>query len=406
MALENKMPNTDYREFARILNQGKIHTLFQPIASLKNGQILGYEALSRGPEDSRFYRPDFLFEFAHRTGEVWKLDLLCREKAIENGRQFAGKQKLFINIDPLSIRDPDFQRGFTKQKLKQFQLDCSDIVMEITEKTAIEDYAAFNSMLNSYREQGYPIAIDDAGSGYSGLRTVAETRPEYIKIDMELVRNIDKDMLKLELLKSIRAFSSSAGIKLIAEGIETIDECRKLMEVGVDYGQGFWLGKPEREPKNIPEKIISIITRWHQSRDRIDKHHDVLRAKELVRQDEALSVKSTVKEARDLFSNNNHLQGIAVTQDNKPVGLVMRNRFDIQQNNADDPDSFLNKRICEVMKEQPMIIHDNMPVRELALMAVTRREEDIYDYILVTQEDKYMGIVSIASVLETMSLYI
>ncbi|SFH98483.1 EAL domain, c-di-GMP-specific phosphodiesterase class I (or its enzymatically inactive variant) [Tindallia magadiensis] len=402
MAVEKKMPNTDYQVFKYILNGGKIHSLFQPIVSLRTGEVLGYEALSRGPVDSSFYRPDYLFEYAHRIGEVWKLDLLCREKAIDNGSRFIGKKKLFINIDPLSIRDPEFQRGFTKQKLKEFQLNCADIVMEITEKTAIKDYAAFNEMLNSYREQGYSVAVDDAGSGYSGLRTVAETRPEYIKIDMELVRNVDKDRLKWELLKSIRTFSFSAGIQLIAEGIETIDECKKLIELEIDYGQGYWLGKPEKQGKAIAESVKHFIIQWNQNRRKIAQYGAFFQVKDIAVQDQTLSVHHSVKDADALFMNNNHRQGVVILKEDRPVGLIMRNKLEYLRIKAENEIGlFLEKKVEEVMDEQPMIIPDFLSVKEASFKAITRKEENKYDYIVITREGDYYGIISIAALLET-----
>ena len=397
-----QIPLTDYEEFMRILKHGEINTLFQPIVSLTSGNILGYEALSRGPEGSRFHRPDHLFDYAHEIQEVWKLDFLCRQKAIENAKPFVGEKKLFINIDPLSMKDSSFQQGFTKEYLKSFQLDTDHIVMEITEKTAIEDYGVFNKLLNSYREQGYSIAVDDAGSGYSGLRTLAETRPEYIKVDMELVRNIDKDVLKQELLKSIRTFSYTAGIEMIAEGIETSGELRKLIELGIDYGQGYRLGRPKNEAMEIEEKAMKEIRLWNERLEKIQSKTEVVTAEDLLRRDDILTTKSTVREVYETFLQDEHLQGIAVVQDEKPVGLVMRNKFEIKKELSPDLEEFLVGGINTVMDFRPLIVNGGLSVEEIRDMAVARREEKIYDYILVVENGEYQGIISVVSLLQVM----
>lgn len=403
MESRQKTSLTEHQEFEDIVNLEKIETLFQPIVSLKNGRILGYEALSRGPEESRFYRPDRLFEHAHQMEEVWKLDLLCRKKAIEKAKDFVGENKLFINIDPLSIEDSNFQKGFTKEHLKAFHLDSSDIVMEITEKTAIEDYGIFNKLLNSYRDQGYSIAVDDAGSGFSGLRTLAETRPEYIKIDMELVRNIDKDVLKQELLKSIRTFSYTVGIKIIAEGIETPDEMRKLIELGIDYGQGYWLGRPRKKVSGIDPKVVVEICNWNASIEKIQSNEEKIRVKDLLREDEALTAEATVKEADEKFIENAHLQGIAIVQDHRPIGLVMRHKFEVKKQLAGNLEEFFKLGVDTIMDQRPLLIESDLSISEVKSLAIARREERIYDYILAVHQGYYRGIVSVASLLQVMA---
>ncbi len=403
MESRQKTSLNEHQEFENIIKLEQIETLFQPIVSLRSGRILGYEALSRGPKESRFYRPDRMFEYAHKVGEVWRLDLLCRKKAIEKAKNFVGKNKLFINIDPLSIEDSNFQKGFTKEHLKLFQLDSSDIVMEITEKTAIDDYGIFNRLLNSYRDQGYSIAVDDAGSGYSGLRTLAETRPEYIKIDMELVRNIDKDVLKQELLKSIRTFSYTVGIKIIAEGIETLDEIRKLIELGIDYGQGYWLGKPRRKALGIDPKAAVEICNWNASIEKIQSNEEKIRVKDLLREDEALTSEAIVKDVAEKFARNEHVQGIAIVKDHKPIGLVMRNKFEVKKQLAANVEEFLKLGVHTVMDHRPLLIESDLSISEVKSMAVARREERIYDYILAVHQGYYQGIVSVASLLQVMA---
>lgn len=173
-------------EFLKILNSKSIDTYFQPIVSLVNGEIIGYEALTRGPVGSPLYYPDILFECAKRFNKIWEFDLLCRLTAIERAKGIIGDKLLFINIDPDIIKDPEFKKGFTKKYLRRYNISPQNIIFEITEHTAISAYKRFKEIIGNYRTQGYRIAIDDAGDGYSGLRMLSEVRPNFIKIDMEL----------------------------------------------------------------------------------------------------------------------------------------------------------------------------------------------------------------------------
>lgn len=233
--------------------------MFQPIVSLTDATILGYEALSRGPSGSPLEQPDRLFAAAAACDLLWELDLLCRFRALEMAGKIMEKHLLFLIVDPKIINDPRFQKGLTRGYLNLSQTDVLGIVFEITEKTAIQDYKGFRRILDNYTSQGYQIALDDTGSGYSGLTLLAETRPQYVKLDMELVRNIDKDSLKQALIKALCQFAHATNIKLVAEGIETTNELNSLIDIGVHYGQGFLLQHPSPEIVELCAGIMQHI---------------------------------------------------------------------------------------------------------------------------------------------------
>jgi len=151
-------------EFKSVISTNNISTLFQPIISLTDGTVLGYEALSRGPGDSYYYNPHKLFEAAKNYDMLWDLELVCRTKALENSALKLNGKKLFINIDPNTIQDINFKKGFTKEVLGEYMVEPSDIIFEITENTAIKDFKNLRNILDSYVEQGYNIALDDTGS--------------------------------------------------------------------------------------------------------------------------------------------------------------------------------------------------------------------------------------------------
>ncbi len=178
-------------ELQNILAHKQIEAVFQPIVSLTEGTVLGYEALSRGPQDSVLHRPDSLFQAAAEFNLVWELEYLCRTKALEKAQKVISSNLIFINVDPKIFYDSRFQKGYTKELIAQLSADVGNVIFEITEKTAIEDYTNFRKALDNYKSQGYKIAIDDTGSGYSGLRLLAQSYPHFIKVDMELIRGID-----------------------------------------------------------------------------------------------------------------------------------------------------------------------------------------------------------------------
>src|SRR5690606_35027366 len=160
-------------EYESILRNELITSVYQPIVSLNSGEAFGYEALTRGPEGSHFHSPLRLFEYAEKHGSLYELDYLTRHRAIQGGSDLNERQKLFINIPSHIMSDPRFTPGQTLKKLQMHGLHPNNIVFEITERSSIEDFSAAKAVLNHYRNQGYQIAIDDAGAGYSSLQAIA-----------------------------------------------------------------------------------------------------------------------------------------------------------------------------------------------------------------------------------------
>lgn len=239
-------------ELKMIIEKMDINTLFQPIISLTDGDILGYEALSRGPLNSIFHSPSEMFKLASENSMVWELERACRQKAIMNASKLPKDKLLFINVDPIIIKDEKFKKGFTTHFLSNYNIGPSNIVFEITERSSVKDFESYNKALTHYKNQGFKIAIDDMGSGYSGLRMLYETKPAYVKIDMELIRDIHIDSYKQSIIKALVSLCSDNKMYLIAEGIETVAELLTLIELGVDFGQGYFLSNPDEKMLQTP----------------------------------------------------------------------------------------------------------------------------------------------------------
>lgn len=229
---------------AEIIRKEQVRTLVHPIFNLDDMSILGYEALSRGPVDSEFERPDKLFHVAYDADLVLRLERLCRKKAIEAGAKLPAGRLLFINIESEAVADPELREIMTTTLLAQSNITADRIVLEITERSAITDFCSFRSTLEYVRALGFQVAVDDAGAGYGSLQCLAEVHPEWLKIDLCLIRDVDTDEIRSQLVGSLASFADKIGVGLIAEGIETRGELAKLRELGVRYGQGFLFTRP------------------------------------------------------------------------------------------------------------------------------------------------------------------
>ncbi|MFB5192579.1 EAL domain-containing protein [Alicyclobacillus fastidiosus] len=231
-------------ELERLIESKNISSYYQPIIHLETMTPFGWEGLSRGPMGSDLEHPRVLFDCAEQLGYLLDVERICRNQSIRQSKVGPG-DKLFINLSPKILSEPTFRQGETLKVIEEVGLDPKQIVFEITEHHAIDDYPSFLKVVKHYRDQGYQIAIDDVGAGYSGLVTLMQVKPDFVKVDMELVRGIENDSTKQDIVRAINYISSGFAGKVIAEGIETPDELACIQQCGVHYGQGFLLGRPK-----------------------------------------------------------------------------------------------------------------------------------------------------------------
>lgn len=227
-------------DIRHIITTGSIRTLLQPIFVLSSGHIIGYEALSRGPHGSQLEMPVAMFAAAETANVLAELEHLCRQSALQTkARLLRPRDLLFVNIDPRVPSSGDFIPDNPA-------LRPDTVVLELTERLA--DLSRLKTALAHWRRLGYRIAIDDVGSGYSGLLTLAEIRPQFIKLDMSIIRGVDQDPVRAALVRAMTQFAREVGAYVVAEGIETGKELAILQALGVDYGQGFYLARPQDKP--------------------------------------------------------------------------------------------------------------------------------------------------------------
>lgn len=240
----------------RIISQNAIIVLFQPIVYLDTLEILGYEALSRGPEDSGFEGTELLFSFAESTNMLLDLERLCRKNALRTAQSLQLQRQLFLNSSARAMQDDNFTPSQLSEYVNELGLHNDRIVLEITERVAIQEWESFKRVLRDFRRHGFKIAIDDMGAGYSSLQAIAELEPDYLKFDISLVRNINENLIKIGLLETLVALSSKINASIIAEGIEDRNEYMTLRSLGVQLGQGYFFASPQLTLAPIQQQIL------------------------------------------------------------------------------------------------------------------------------------------------------
>jgi len=226
------------------ISRRDITPVFQPVIDLATGDIIGMEALSRGPRGSEFEGGETLFSLAERTELLVPLERVCRKLSLEAAAGGNSDRQIFLNLSPAAASDPEFLGPQFLDQIASLGLQPDRIVLEITERTYAIYESLFREVLSRFRSQSFRIAVDDVGTGYSNLSSLAEIEPDYLKFDNVFVHGIDRRKVKQDLLEALLSFARKMKTKVIAEGIETREELKVLQSLGVPYGQGFLLARP------------------------------------------------------------------------------------------------------------------------------------------------------------------
>ena len=218
----------------KILSEGILELVFQPIFEVSTGEVFGYEVLTRSPSEA-FDGPEALFSAATRAGKVGELGRLQRLLAVSG----APGKPLFINVHPAEFDhpylvqpdDPIFRHG-------------EDVYLEVTESAPLSYFEQCISVLGELRKKGIQVAIDDFGAGLSNVKYIADLAPDIVKLDRELMSQVHHGSRQFRLLMSIVRLCKDMGARVVAEGIETTEEYVVAEHAGVDFCQGYLLGRP------------------------------------------------------------------------------------------------------------------------------------------------------------------
>ena len=224
----------------RVLERGELDIVFQPIVALDSRAIVGYEALSRFHAEPH-RRPDEWFAEAHEVGLGPELELAAIQLACERSRDLPDGMFMAVNVSPVTTERPDLLAILAG-------CDVNEVVLEVTEHARVDDYRRFRVAIARVRELGARLAVDDAGAGFSSLRHILELDADLIKLDGSLTRSLEEDPRRRSLAAAMIEFGRESGASVLAEHIESELQLNELRRLGVHYGQGFHLGRPQRLP--------------------------------------------------------------------------------------------------------------------------------------------------------------
>lgn len=309
------------------INTGNTAAAFQPIVDVTMGTIAGYEALTRPGPDNPFSNPGQLFDWAEQNHVLWETEGVTRGVSLEAATQWPAGVQLFLNNSPQVFADPRFADALLESVRRTPGLTPSRIVLEITERSDQQYVDGLETQMRKLREAGFQIAIDDVGAGTSGLNRIMALRPDWLKIDRELVEGIDQDRVKQNLMRFFVHFARLSGVRLIAEGIEKREELVTLIELGVTYAQGFYLGRPGSREQTLDPTIGDWLReQWRDAASERFRDPRRTRVVRLAKRATTISSAAPVRDAASQFLRQPALAGIAVLDGGRFVGWSERDQ--------------------------------------------------------------------------------
>ncbi len=388
----------DYDLVREIINTEQLTALYQPIVDLHSAEIFGYEGLIRGPSDSPLHSPISLLKAATECGLQYETERLCHKVLMASFQQMRLPGRLFLNISPDTLVRHSLTARAGGMGLYQGDIAASKIVIELTEGERIVDYGLekLSQAVAQCCSEGFSVAIDDLGEGFSSLRLWSELRPAFVKIDRHFVQNIENDPVKAQFVRSIQEIARRAKCEVIAEGIETHAELMLIKSLGVPYGQGYFFARPHANPglmvsDNVARTIKSVTaspmhgeTTW--GRDSIvarDVIHRIMPATTLQTNDEVFH----------LFEENPQIESIPVVrEDEVPVGLITRSALFGSFAQKYHHELFGKKSCTQYMDPKPLLVDKAATVQEISKLLGSAERRHLVQGFIVTDNGRYYGV--------------
>ncbi|WP_375737796.1 bifunctional diguanylate cyclase/phosphodiesterase [Pseudomonas boanensis] len=379
----------------QILAHGDLYTLFQPLLSLSERRIIGYEALTRGPSNSPLHPPVTLFAVARHAGRLSELEMACRLKACTRFNELKLDGLLFLNVSPESLLDPAHQPGRTLKMLQAFGIPPSQVVIELTEQTPTEDFGLLDTALHHYRAMGFSIALDDLGAGYSSLRLWSELRPDYVKIDRHFIDGIHQDAVKREFVESILKMAKASRAQVIAEGIEMPEELAVLAEMGIDLVQGYLLGRPQEQPLRDARALLPLLETG-SSMGGVDSDLAAL-----LTEQPAVAEHTPILDVLEAFRAQPNLNSLAVLDAcQQPVGVVHRHLLSEALLKPFATDLFARKPVSRLMSSDFLAVEMGQSLQQVSRLITSRARQRLEEDFIIVQEGRYRGLGRVIDVLK------
>lgn len=399
-------PGLEVVTLKRFLNglRNDIDFAFQPIVDCQTGRCYGVEALLRGHEKLGFGAISNIFDYACEQRILHQVELVLRDMIFEKYKAggFGEDVKLFLNLDNRTIDSPDYNIGATGGILERHGLPPHMICFEISERHEVNESSTASRVLENYRRQSYRLAVDDFGTGFSGMKLLYERNPDYIKIDRFFITGIAQNNKKKLFLSYIIDLAHVLGILVVAEGVETESEFLTCKEIGCDLAQGFLIQKPTTDCSSIfaHNAVVADINRkYHRSHA-----SDAQFISDQIEHPPTISIETPLNAVFDQFCQYRHLTFFPVVDDgNQPMGLILETDIKHLSYSLYGKDLMANRTFKKHVKDflVPCPIADLTTKAEKVLETFTLSGNA--QGVIISDNHRYSGFLSAQSLLRVIN---
>lgn len=373
-----------------------LHVAFQPIGALASGELLGYEALLRGPAGTPLASPAALFEQARRENRMVQLELFAAALGVNAFAASKLPGKLFLNFSAAAVREIESSKNRVRNFLESIQFPLSRIVIELTEQEDPKPISILNKAITSIRTFGAKFALDDFGTGHANLDLWIALRPDYIKIDRSIINGVAKCSFQLEVVQQLLKLATSTDTRLIAEGIEAEDDLMLCRDINIPYAQGFIIGKPEvPPPPALDERVLKIlraksIAVFPENAKVTPRAFSTSR---LLVNAPIISPKAHNNDVIDILTRSPALHAIAVVDNQRPIGLINRQNFVDAYARPFHRELYGRKSCLQFANKSPTIVEKAASIEELTLVLTAQDQRYLADGLIVVDRGAYVGLL-------------
>ncbi len=383
---------------------------FQPIAALADGAILGHEALIRGPSGSPLEFPDALFGRSREESVTFELEQHCVKTILRRAESFDQCGKVFVNLSAHALTRLADEAGVERLSYwaASHGFPLRKLVIEITEHESVTDTGDLIAKANAMRAVGIVFAIDDFGEGRSSLRLWAELEPEFVKIDKFFTRGLGEHAYKIQTLKTIVHMAETLGGQLIAEGIETAHTLALVRDLGIEFGQGYFLGRPAHEPlRKIEAAALEEIGRREVpvlQNARVVRNQSVSAEKLIIRVP-PMSSAATNEDVVRFFHDHLHYPAVAVVENDRPIGLINRRSLMDRYTQPFHKDLYGRRPCTLFMDSSPRLLEQTATISEMMSLLTSEDQRYLTDGLIITDAGRYVGIGTGEQLVRTVTEY-
>jgi diguanylate cyclase (GGDEF)-like protein len=387
------MQDTLIDHLVQALHQDQLRIVFQPVVDTRSFTVLGYEALLCGPSHSPLRLSDVYFNTAEQGSLLKQVELFYLDQAMKQFRRFCLEERLFLNLHAITLGGDGIEVQAFHDLAAMHRIKRTSIVIEVSERQQTLDMNEAMDCLHGLKSAGFRLAIDDIGTGYSGLLLWSELKPEFVRIDKQSVREVYRDTVRRDFIKTNVELCNHMGCRLIAEGVETEKEYHTCLQLGVSLFQGGFFGRPHAHPQ------VRDLSTLRQNRAGRQQYAGEEVGKLLCLVD-PVSPDTPLRAISQRFSETSWLAALPIVRGKRPLGMITRwhvlELFSTQFGRS----LYEKKPAIEFLSHDTLIVDENQSITEVAL--TLSDEDDLYvrQYFIIVREGLYLGLGSTRDLLK------